>query len=184
MTYLMQRISVVGISGTGKTTVGKAIAETLGIPFVELDGIHHQPGWTELSAEDFRARVRPIVDEEAWVIDGNYSSKGVQDLVWPRADTVVWLDLSRSQAMRRVIRRTIRRAATRQELWNGNVEPLNNFFDPRPEKNIITWTWTRHPTTREKYQAKIDDPVWSHLDIIRLRTPAEVKTFLENLRSR
>ncbi len=179
----MQRVSVVGISGTGKTTVGRAIAETLDVPFVELDGIHHQPGWTELSAGEFQAQVQPIVAGNAWVIDGNYTSKGVQDLVWPRADTVVWLDLTRAEAMRRVIRRTIRRAATREELWNGNVEPWNNFFDPRPEKNIIAWTWTRHPTTREKYQARIDDPRWSHLEFIRLRSPAEVDAFLEQLRS-
>jgi adenylate kinase family enzyme len=180
----MKRISVVGISGSGKTTVGKTIAETLDVPFTELDSIHHQPGWTELSASEFQARVRPIVDGDAWVIDGNYSSKGVQDLVWPRADTVVWLDLTRAQAMRRVIRRTIHRAATRKELWNGNVEPWSNFLDPRPERNIITWTWTRYPTTREKYQKKIEDSAWSHLDIIRLQTPAEVNDFLTGLRKR
>lgn len=177
----MQRISVVGISGAGKTTVGRAIAETLGVPFVELDGIHHQPEWTELPAGEFRERLRPIVAGESWVIDGNYTSKGIQDLVWPRADTVVWLDLSRSEAMRRVIRRTIRRAATREELWNGNREPLNNFFDPRPEMNIITWTWTRFRSTREKYEQKSIDPRWSHLDFVRLKTPEEVNAFLEKL---
>ena len=179
----MQRVSVIGISGAGKTTVGKAIAKTLDVPFVELDGIHHQPGWIELPAEELQARLRPIVDGDAWVIDGNYTSRGAQDLIWPRADTVVWLDLSRAEVMRRVIRRTIRRAATREELWNGNLEPWSNFFDPRPEKNIITWTWTRHPTTRAKYAEKIEDPGWSDLDFIRLRVPAEVDAFLENLRS-
>lgn len=180
----MKRVSVVGSSGSGKSTVGRAIAAALDLPFVELDGIHHQPGWRELPAEDFQARVKPIIAGDAWVIDGNYSSKGVNNLVWERADTVVWLDLTRAVAMRRVIRRTIRRAASREELWNGNVEPWNNFFDPRPEKNIIVWTWTRHPTTREKYQKKIEDSAWSHLDIIRLQTPAEVNNFLTGLRKR
>lgn len=180
----MRRVSVVGISGAGKTTVGKAIAETLDLPFIELDGIHHQPGWIELPAEDFRARIEPIVAKPEWVIDGNYTSKGVQELVWPRADTVVWLDLSRAEVMRRVIRRTVRRAATREELWNGNVEPWSNFFDPRPERNIITWTWTRQPGTRQKYEAKIRDREWSHLHVYRLQEPAEVDRFLAELRSR
>ena len=174
----MRRVSVVGISGTGKTTVGKAIADALDVRFVELDGIFHQPGWTPLPDEEFRARLETIVTGDAWVIDGNYTSHGVQDLVWPRADTVVWLDLSRAQAMRRVIKRTIRRAASREELWNGNVEPWSNFFDPRPEQNIITWTWTRHPTTRAKYQEKVKDPEWSHLDVVHLQTPGEVEQFL------
>ena len=140
---IMRRISVVGITGSGKTTVGSAIAQAFGVPFVELDGIHHQPGWTVLPADEFQERLRPIVAGEAWVVDGNYTSRGVLDQVWERADTVVWLDVARSEVMRRVIVRTVRRAMTREELWNGNREPLNNFFDPRPEKNIIMWTWTR-----------------------------------------
>ncbi len=42
------RVSVVGCSGSGKTTFGRALAETLGVAFVELDAVFHQPGWTEL----------------------------------------------------------------------------------------------------------------------------------------
>jgi adenylate kinase family enzyme len=177
----MRRVSIVGTSGSGKTTVGEAVSEAFDLPFIELDAIHHQPGWTELSAEAFQDRVRPIVAGDAWVIDGNYTSKGIQDLVWKRADTVVWLDLPRSVAMRRVIRRTIRRAATREELWNGNVEPWNNFFDPRPTKNIVVWTWTMHRRNREKYESRMADPLWSHLDVHRLRTEAEVDAFLAQL---
>ena len=39
--------------------------------------------------------------------DGNYSR--VQDLIWARADTVIWLDPPRYLVMRRVIWRTLRR---------------------------------------------------------------------------
>jgi adenylate kinase family enzyme len=142
----------VGVSGAGKTTVGNAIAEALDIPYTELDAVHHQPGWTELPAEDFRARVEPIIAEDQWVVDGNYTSKGVLDQVWERADTVVWLDLTRSEALRRVTARTLRRTITREELWNGNREPWFAFLDPRPERNMILWTWTRYRHTKEKYE--------------------------------
>ena len=67
----MQRISVVGISGAGKTTVGSAIATALNLPFIELDSIHNQPGWAELPADEFQERLRPIVAGKSWVIDGN-----------------------------------------------------------------------------------------------------------------
>ena len=118
------------------------------------------------------------------MIDGNYTSKGVNDLVWDRADTVVWLDVPRSEAMRNVVSRTVRRAATREELWNGNVEPWSNFFDPRPRKNIVTWTWSRFYPTREKYEARTRDPRWAHLDVIRLKSGAEAERFVGSLRSR
>lgn len=180
----MQRISVVGISGAGKTTIGRAIAAALDLPFVELDSIYHQPGWNELPTDEFQDRVRPIIATDAWVIDGNYTSAGIVDLVWAMADTVVWLDVSRSEAMRQVIARTIRRAITREELWNGIREPWSNFFDPRPEKNIVVWTWTRFPHTRAKYEARSSDQQWSHLEFVRLTSSSEADVFVDALRSR
>ena len=128
--------------------------------------------------------MRPTVATDAWVIDGNYTSVGIVDLVWARADTVVWLDVSRSEAMRRVIARTIRRVIPREELRNGNREPWNNFFDPRPEKNIVVWTWTRFPHTREKYEARSSDPQWSHLEFVRLTSSSHADAYVDALRSR
>jgi shikimate kinase len=39
---------MVGTSGSGKTTVARALAARLDIPFVELDAIYNQRGWMEL----------------------------------------------------------------------------------------------------------------------------------------
>lgn len=82
---------MVGNSGSGKSTLGAALAARLGVPYVELDSIFHQPGWAELPRHEFRARVGALVGGDTWVIDGNYTA--VRDLVWARADTVVWIDL-------------------------------------------------------------------------------------------
>src|SRR5437763_13527293 len=100
----MQRVSVVGNSGVGKTTLSRALAARLGAAHVELDAIFHQPGWTPLATPEFRCRVGQVVAGERWVVDGNYSR--VRDLVWARADTVVWLDLPRRTVMRRLLGRT------------------------------------------------------------------------------
>src|SRR5215475_11726512 len=86
---LVQRVSVVGVSGSGKSTLGRELAGRLAVPFVELDAIFHQPGWTPLPEDEFRRRVAEIAAGDGWVIDGNYSA--VQPLVWERADTVVWV---------------------------------------------------------------------------------------------
>ena len=61
------------------------------------------------------------------MIDGNYRTVVVDGPVWQRADTVVWLDLPRRIVMRQVVSRTFRRSILREELWNGNREPLRNL---------------------------------------------------------
>jgi adenylate kinase family enzyme len=172
----MHRVSVVGIPGSGKTTVGRRLAASFGIPFVELDSIFHQPGWVELPVDDFRKRVTEALTAPAWVVDGNYSA--VRDLVWQRADTVVWLDLPRRRVMYRIILRTVRRALTRERLWNGNREPLSNFYRLDPTKNIIRWTWVKYADCIERYGAAMQDPAYSHLTFVRLRSQHEVDAFL------
>lgn len=142
------------------------------VPHLELDSVFHQPGWQELDRESFREAVTAFTAAESWVVDGNYSK--VRDIVWERADTVVWLDPPRSRVMRQLLWRTLRRAVTRAELWNGNREPLSNFFRIKPEESIIAWAWTRHHKYGERYAAAQADPANGHLTFIRLRTRSQM----------
>lgn len=173
----MQRINVVGPSGSGKTTVATRLADALDLPRVELDALHHQPGWTEMPAEELRERVAALTAGSRWVVDGNYSSK-LGDLVWRRADTMVWLDLPRAAVMRQLLPRTAARAITRRELWNGNREPLTGLFRWDPHRSIVRWSWTTHAKVRERYTAAMRDPEYAHLDVVRLRSRAEVRRWL------
>jgi adenylate kinase family enzyme len=170
------RISVVGNSGSGKTTLAAALAAALGIPHLELDSVFHQPGWVPLADEEFRRRVTEFVAAPRWVTDGNYSR--VLDLIWARADTVVWLDPPRYRVMRRVIWRTVWRATLRVELWNGNREPWSNFLRADPEESVIAWAWTQHHKIRQRYERAQADPANARLAFIRLRTPEEVAAFV------
>ena len=147
----MRRVSVVGTSGAGKSTLGAALAARLGVDFLELDSVFHQPGWVPLPTPEFRRRVAAEAASEGWVIDGGYSK--VRDIVWARADTVVWLDLPRRTIMRRIVWRSFRRAAGRVELWNGNRERWRNFFTLDKEESVISWAWQTHATTRAKFEA-------------------------------
>jgi adenylate kinase family enzyme len=156
------------------------IADALGAPHVELDAIYHQPGWTPLAAEEFKARVDAATEGQDWVVDGNYSS--VAEIVWPKADTIVWFDLPYVTVMARTIGRTLRRTATRQELWNGNREPWSNLWSLDPEKSIIAWAATRHHVYRTRYAEAERDPRWAGLRFVRLRTQADADRFVAGVR--
>jgi adenylate kinase family enzyme len=145
------RICVHGASGSGKTTLSTALADQVGVPLIELDAIFHQPGWTRLPTEAFRAAVSRLVEGPGWVIDGNYSE--VRDLVWARAQMIVVIDLPRSQVMRQLIGRTVMRSLRRTELWNGNRESFRNLFSTDDQRNIVLWSWRTHHRHQGAFQA-------------------------------
>lgn len=172
-----RRVSVVGVSGAGKTHLSRRLAGVLGVPWVELDAIHHQPDWTPLERGEFRRRVAESVRADGWVIDGNYSM--IRDIVWGAADTVVWLDYPRWRVMISLVGRTLGRAVRRQELWNGNREPVGDvlrLWDP--ERSIIAWGWSRHAAYIERYEAEMAKPEHQHLRFVRLRSRREADEWL------
>lgn len=176
----MQRVSVVGSSGSGKTTVARRIAEALEVPHVELDELHWGPDWSAATAAELTERIAAATSDEAWVVDGNYWSK-VGPQVWGKADTVVWVSPPRWRATWQSVTRTARRAATRQELWHGNRESWTGLMFWRGEESILWWAWTTYDGTQERYATAMADPAWSHLTFHRLRTRRDVERFLAGL---
>jgi adenylate kinase family enzyme len=124
--------------------------------------------------------VTAIVSAEGWVIDGNYSA--IQPLVWERADTVIWLDPPRWTVMRRIIWWTIRRAAGRTELWNGNRERWHNLFTWDEQESVISWAWHHYPIYRQRYAAAARDPRYAHLVLRRIATCADPHQLIHSAR--
>jgi adenylate kinase family enzyme len=180
----MRRVSVVGNAGSGKTALARRLAEVLGVPHVELDAIHHLPGWQPIDPAAFELAVREVAAGDGWVVDGNYRVAVMDGPVWRRADTVVWLDLPRRTVMRQVIMRTVRRLVRREVLWNGNREPLRNVLSFDPQRSIIRWAWTQHEKYRQRYGAAMASPALAHLDVVRLRSHAQAEAWLADLSQR
>jgi adenylate kinase family enzyme len=177
----VRRVSVVGVSGSGKTTLARLLADRLEVPMLELDSVFHQPGWAPLPVEQFHQRVNAFVTaSEGWVVDGNYQSKGVQEVVWRYADTVLWLDPSRSRVMRHVIGRTLRRVITREELWNGNRESLRDVCSLDPQRSVIAWAWTRYHSTRRHYADAAAAPPAPGLTFHRVTSRSQLPALLDS----
>lgn len=172
-----QRIAVVGTSGSGKTTLARRLAQRLSVAHVELDSVHWGPDWTPAPRDLFRERVSEVLSGEAWTTDGNYSA--VRDIIWTRADTVVWLDYSLPVVMGRVIWRTVRRCVLREELWNGNRERLRDAFLDR--ESIILWALTSYRRRKREYPVLFGQPEYAHLRVVHLMSPKAAEKWLEGL---
>jgi adenylate kinase family enzyme len=177
----IERVVVVGSSGSGKTTVAREVADRLDLPLMELDALAHRGGWDATPLDVFQEELRAFTARERWVVDGNYASRGTRDIVWPRANTFIWLDPPKREVMRRVVARTLKRVITRQELWNGLKEPFTNLYSLDPYKNIIVWSWTRFDYVRERYETTMRDGSWDHAVVHRLRSTTETRRFLDSL---
>lgn len=172
---------VLGNSGSGKSTVAKDIARILDLPRLELDSVMHRGGWDSGRGAGFREEVAEFARGENWVIDGNYTSEGTREVVWTRAEVVVWLDLPRWRIMPRVVLRTLRRIITRERLWGGPREPWTNLYSRDRYRNIILWSWTNHGHVREKFEHELAEGEWDNAEVHRLRSPSEVREFLSSL---
>ena len=172
------RINIVGSGGSGKTRLATALAEQLHCPYFELDELHWGPNWTETPLDEFRTRVAALAQGECWVIDGNYGGK-VRDILWPRATTVVWLDYQLPLILWRLIRRSLQRSLTREELWNGNRETLRGQF---VDKDALIWYVIKtHKRRRRQMLKAMVDPAYQQIEFVRLPSLSATATWLAGI---
>lgn len=171
------RISVVGTSGSGKTTTASQIAERLGIPHIEMDALHWEPNWTEAPFDVFCQRLSQAISGSVWVVDGNYGKS--RHIVLSRADTVVWLDYSLPEIMWQLLWRALKRSIRREELWSGNRESLSRALFSR--ESILLWALQTYKRRRREYPVLLDQPEYAHLAVIHLRSPRETRAWVAGL---
>lgn len=168
------RVSVVGTSGAGKTTLAMRIARETGCARIELDAINWQAGWRDLQThdpEEFKRCTREAVAADAWVCDGNYSM--VRPIVLARATHLIWLDYERPLIMWRVITRSLARAIMGTALFGGgNRENFRHWLE---KDHPIRWAWNTHHRRRKEYEILLATPAYANLSILRLRHPREAQ---------
>ena len=171
---LMRRVVVFGTTGSGKSRLAERLAARRGLRVVELDALFWGRDWQPAPVELFRHRVGRETGDGDWIVVGNYGQ--VRDLVWQPADTLVWLDLPLPLVMWRLLRRTVQRVATKEELWGtGNRESWRQAFFSR--HSILLWALKTHRRNHEKYALECEF-LAKEKRVVRLRTTQEVERFV------
>ena len=171
----MQRILVGGITGVGKTTFARSLSRRLGLPYHDMDAMYHGPNWQPISS--FDADVAQIVATPRWIFDSD-GYRSVRDLMWGRADAVIWLDFSRTVVMSRVLRRSALRALGHEPIFNGNVETFRDWLDP---EHPVQWAWTQYAHRRQAMLRRFADPSYAQVRRICIRKPQAADEWLANV---
>ena len=176
-----RRIAVVGGSGSGKTYVAGQLAERLGIPFVCNDSIIWRPNWTETPRDRRPQLFAEALAGDAFAFDGNFGSmKDAEDsIILSRLDTIVWLDLPLRAVFPQLLRRTITRAWSKEELWHGNRESWRLSFCSGD--SILLWSLRTHQRYRRLYAQRINDPRFAHVTWVHLTRRRQVNAWLDSV---
>jgi adenylate kinase family enzyme len=138
----MQRILVMGSSGSGKSTFARRLATATGLPFVSLDALYWQPGWQPSEPEPFGVRVTEAASAQGWIMDGNYT-RFAGELRRERADTVIWFDLPRYVCMSGIMTRIVSSyGRVRPEMAPGCPERIDLEF--------LRYVWTYRQQQRPR----------------------------------
>lgn len=176
------RVIMAGLGGSGKTTIARRIALIAGLPLTVLDDIYYGPGLTPRA--DFEDHVREITDGPRWIFDSQGAALDAagprphHELLWSRAQTLVWLDYPRRVVVRRAATRSIRRIVTREELWAGYRETWRGLLSP---SHPVRRGCARHASRRAQLELRSADPQWQPLTVIRLLSPAQAERWLAAL---
>ncbi|MGD0464036.1 MAG: adenylate kinase [Tepidisphaeraceae bacterium] len=174
----MRRVVVIGASCSGKTTLAESTAQRLELPHFEMDSMVWGPNWSLPSDEQLLAQVKSIIEHEAWVVDGVFPEH--RDLVWARADTIIWLNYPMTLVFSRALRRTLKRCITRQPLGEHNVETWRRtFFSSRSQLLWVIHSWRKR---RRDYPKIFRRPENRHLRILRFSSPRQAEAWLAALR--
>lgn len=169
----MNRIVIIGTTGSGKSTLARKLAQKCDIPCFHLDDLYWLPNWNNLPDDEFIATVNKIAMSDRWIIEGNY--RAVRNVVWNRADTLIWLDYSLPLVFTRLVKRTIFRLIKKEVICNGNRETLLKTFS---KDSILLWCLHTHSRRKREFPIVLQQPEFQHLQVIKFKNPRECKRWM------
>ncbi len=167
-----RRILVYGVTGSGKTTLAKAVAAKTGLSLIDVDELTWEPGWVMVPDDEQTRRIEQLTSGDAWVMDTAYGKW--LDIPLARAELIVALDYPRWLSFWRLLRRSLARAVDRKPVCNGNTETLRQILS---RDSILAWHFKSFARKRRRMRQ------WAAegREVLVMRWPHETQAWLDAL---
>ncbi|QLY40662.1 DNA topology modulation protein FlaR [Hujiaoplasma nucleasis] len=121
------KISIIGYSGSGKSSFATKLSEKYHIVATYMDKYHFEPGWVERDTHLRNQMLEEVIKKDQWIIDGNYSK--ILKERFELADQIFIFNFNRFKCLYgALIRRIKYRNKTRRSMTEGNNEKLDLEF--------------------------------------------------------
>lgn len=172
----LQRISIIGVSGSGKSTLANTLSLSLNLPHIELDTFLYHENGTKKDPELFRKEVEQATGQGSWITEG--VSYKMADIVWPRADILVWMDPPFYTLYYRVLKRTLKRLLKNEPLPSGHPSSLKREFS---KHGVLRNLRKIYKNIHKKYPEQFEEIGTDSLNMVHITTKGELKAFLHRL---
>lgn len=86
----MKKVIIIGCPGSGKSTFARKLKAITNLPLYHLDMMYWNEDKTTVPKEVFDARLKVVMENSEWIIDGNYAR--TMEMRIKECDTVFFLD--------------------------------------------------------------------------------------------
>ena len=172
----MNRIVILGNSGTGKSTLARELSGLLNIPVYHTDKIYHTTQWPDNESEKIKIwedKLKKPLSESSWIFDGG--NRRMLDLKLSRADTVIFLDYNRLISFQHLLkRRFMYRNTKRPDMPDDWQEKIDLKFWK------LVWNFNK------KYRPGIIEAIDRHrgeLDVYVFKSQRQTKAFVNSYKN-
>ncbi len=164
---------IIGNCGSGKSTLSRQIRSITSLPLIHLDKEYWKPGWVETPNDIWLEKLQGLVNNNQWIIDGNYGSS--MDMRMQRAEMIIVMETSTLKSFYRVVKRQLQYwGKSRPDMAEGCVERFSLGF----LHYVLIYNITRRPRNRRLTEKYSEGRI-----LFRIQSKGDLDTLIDYLKS-
>ena len=149
----INKISIIGGPGTGKSTLANNLGRELNLPVYHLDGIHHLENWEKRDKKERDKIFLEKIEEPKWIMDGTY--RDTLEARTAKSEMIIFLNYSTIAKLKGILSRYFKHKGKEKPDIPGCKERMSLEFI----KFTIKWNKTRGSTIKSVLEKNKDKQI-------------------------